>query len=441
MDGVILFADDKIHDCTLEDGAIKRSNENALFDALSKDLPVLGVNCLELAEKSIASIGTFSAIILDWEFGSGTQDLFVDEDDETAKLVKVPSVKQAATMKFLEDNDFYSLIYIYSDQNISESSFGQKLKEKFGDRIQIKQKTNIGDTEEAKRKIIKDIDEWKEKNGNLSIPLLWSVAINKSTQKIFKDLAEADASWVKDIYDTAEADGVDATLFVIEIFQYLLSEKLIQNKDLLDSIENFAKSAESKSDDVSIAKLFRRLLYSQISEDTPIMTGDICEINESKYGIIITPECDIRKVLGKEENRFEMLVFEKTEFNQHISKTRAILDNQKPQNFTKARYQEWEEGNDSQKEKLNELRKIFNQNESRFHILPSFPIADNLNDSVVIEFSLGCEMFTCKEVKTFTRKYKLNSPHIQQLRQRYISHLGRVGTPSLPLNLRNFNLK
>lgn len=440
MEGVILFADDKIHNYALEEGEIKRSSENALFDSLCKDLPVLGVNSLELAKRSIASIGTFSAIILDWEFGNETQAL-IDEDDETTKLLRIPAAKQDATMKFLEENDFYSLIYIYSDQNISESPFGERLREKFGDRIHIEQKTNITNTEQAKAKIIKDIHEWKERNGNLSIPLIWSIAINNSTQKIFKDLAEADATWVKDIYDTAEADGVDATIFVIEIFQYLLSEKLVQNRILLESIESFARAAESNSDEVSIAKLFRRLFYSQISEDAPIMTGDICEISENKFGVIITPECDVRRILSKDENRFEMLVFERNGFNQHISKTRALLADDSVQNYKRSRYTDWENGTDSQKEKLNELRKIFNQNEPRFHILPSFPLSDALNESVVIEFSLGCEMYTCQEVKGFTRRYKLNSPHIQQLRQRYISHLGRVGSPSLPISLRNYNLK
>ncbi len=438
MEGVILFADDKIHDCTHGEGETKRSSENALFDSLCKDLPVLGVNCLELAEKSIASIGSFSAIILDWEFDD---EITIEDDDESVGLVKIPASKKAATMDFLEKNDFYSLIYIYSNENISESAFGERLKEKFGDMIQIEQKTNISDTAAAKEKILNDIKNWKDKNQNLQIPLLWSSTINKSTQKIFKELAEADANWIKDIFDTADADGVDATQAVIDIFQSLLTEKLIQDPDLIKSITGHIETAESVSDEKSIAKLFSRLFYSQLNENSPIMTGDICEISEDKFGIIISPECDVRTILKAEQNKFELLVFQKKDFKIHIAKIRAILDDGTLQNFKRDRYNAWEGGNQSQKERIADLRKLFNQNEPRFHILPSFPLFESLNESVVIEFSLGREMYTSAEVKGFSRKYKLNSPHIQQLRQRYISHLGRVGVPSLPESLRNFNLR
>lgn len=441
MDGVILFADDKIHDCTHGEDEIKRSNENALFNLLCKDFPVLGVDCLELAEKSIASIGTFSAIILDWEFGDDSIAK-EEDDDESVGQVKAPSSKQAATMDFLERNDFYSLIYIYSNENISDSPFGAKLKEKFGDMIQIEQKTNISNTEVAKAKILDDIKNWKDKNQNLQIPILWSSSINKSTQKIFKELAEADANWIKDIYDTADKDGIDPSLFVIDIFQFLLAEKLIQDSQLINSIKDHVETGESVSNDESIAKLFRRLFYSQLNNNSPIMTGDICEIEENKFGIIISPECDIRRILDKEHNKFELLVFEKKDFNLHIAKTKAIIDdNDISQNYKRDRYEAWNNGTQSQKEKLKELRKLFNQNEPRFHILPSFPMSESLNESAVIEFSLGREMYTSLEVKGFNRKYKLNSPHIQQLRQRYIAHLGRVGVPGLPTSLRNFNLK
>lgn len=37
--------------------------------------------------------------------------------------------------------------------------------------------------------------------------------------------------------------------------------------------------------------------------------------------------------------------------------------------------------------------------------------------------------------------FKLNSPYIHQLRQRYLSYVGRVGVPSIPQSLRAFNIK
>jgi hypothetical protein len=171
------------------------------------------------------------------------------------------------------------------------------------------------------------------------------------------------------------------------------------------------------------------------------MTGDICQISETKFGVIISPECDIRRIEAENSNSFELLVFETGGFNRYITKVRATLDNGKEQNFTRVRYATWEQGNDSQKAKLEELRKIFNQNEQRFHILPSFPMLGPLNQSVVIEFSLGRELHTSEQVKGYKRAYKLNSPFLEQLRQRYLAYLGRIGVPGLPTILRNFNLK
>lgn len=435
MDGVILFADDKIHHCNGKDNLLIRSNENALFDLLSKEVPVLGVNCLELAEKSIASIGTFSAVILDWEF---EENIFIedDDDDESANLVKLPSVKQAATMEFLEKNDFYSLVYIYSNENIKDSQYGERLKEKFGKRIKIEQKTNIENPEEAKTKILSDIEEWKRDNTSLAIPLIWSKTINKSTQNIFKDLSEAEDGWIKEIYDSANHDGMPAAPFVIEIFQHLLSENLIQSKELIDSIESFAKDSQSEANEESTAKLFQRVFYSKINDDTPIMTGDICDIDEETFGIISTPECDVDDVCNNDNLFFDLFVFKKDSFDKFLSLAKNY-------EYKKEYYEDWSSPNGGKdKKKLETLKRLFNQPDGVYHVLPSFPFPDgSLNKSIVINFSTSFERHKSNEVKNYKRRYKLNSPFIQQLRQRYISHLGRVGVPALPTSLRNFNLR
>lgn len=445
MDGVILFVDDKVHQCQAKDNDLERTPENQLFETLRRDYPVLGVKDLDLAERAIKSIGSFSAIILDWVFDDKDELFNSDENSEDLRYVKGGAIKEDRTLNFLENNDFYSLVYIYSNEDV-EGKYGTRLRERFGDRIQFERKTS---SELLAEGIINKIKDWAIRNQNLSIPLAWAATINQSIQEIFKELADADVNWLRDIAQSAREDGLCEDLFIIDVFQYLLVEKIAQNANLRNSIQGYLAShtdetAEVRSEptnEESIAKLFKRLFYTRINDDVPIMTGDICQINENRYGIIITPECDIRKILGNEEYKFEMLVFERNAFNLHIAKTRALKANGKLQNFKRERYSEWENGTDSQKEKLAELRKIFNQNEPRFHILPSFPISSSLNESMVIEFSLGLEMHGCREVKSYKREYKLNSPFIQQLRQRYISYLGRVGVPSLPTSLRNFNLK
>ncbi len=439
MEGVILFVDDKIDETWVKDGEIQGSKENELFEALRKEYPVLGVKNLELAAKVVDSVGSFSAIILDWIFDDTASLLKPGEKGDEIKGVKSPALSGARTLEFLEKNDFYSLIYVYSDENVKEQH-GQALVKKFGSRIEFEKKGNLKD---PAKEIAKAITKWKEANSNLAIPLKWSSSINKSTQQIFKELSEADSDWIAEIYRSAADDGVSPELFVIEIFQCLLSENLVQNNELLDSVKKHGEGARTASgvNEQSIAKLYSRLFYSPLQNDAPIMTGDICKMGDDKYGVIITPECDVRRICSDENHTFELLVFEKGTFDKHITKTRALQTSGKEQNFTRARFGDWENGTPSQKGKLKELQKMFNQTEPRFHILPSFPFTAATNESAVIEFSLGAEMHTCKEVKDSLRQYKLNSPFIQQLRQRYIAYLGRVGTPSLPLSLCNWNLK
>src|SRR5437016_6340899 len=100
MDGVILFVDDKVHHCSAEGGDIKRSPENELFESLRKDHPVLGVNNLDLAERAVKSIGSFSAIILDWAFDD-REALVAGADAEDVKFVRPPEDR---TLRFLEEN-------------------------------------------------------------------------------------------------------------------------------------------------------------------------------------------------------------------------------------------------------------------------------------------------------------------------------------------------
>jgi hypothetical protein len=436
VDGVILFVDDKVHHCYREGDKYKRSPENELFESLRKDYPVLGVNNLDLAERAIKSIGSFSAIILDWAFDD-REALVAGADPEDVRFVRAPEDR---TLRFLEDNEFYSLVYVYSTEDV-EGQFGPQLVEKFGKRIRFQRKP----LEHPAEEIVKTIKDWGEQNQNLSIPLAWTATINHSIQRVFNELASADPNWLRDLAESAKDDCVNEDLFIIEILQSLLTENLIQNAGLRKAITNYLESQQpanaAATNEESIAKLFNRLFYTRLVGDAPIMTGDICQLNDEKFGIIISPECDIRIIAAKDSNSFELLVFKRDDFKNHIAKTRAILADETEQNFKRERYDAWEDGTASQKEKLGELRKIFNQNDQRFHILPSFPLLDSLNQSVVIEFRLGRELHTAQQVKGYKREYKLNSLFIQQLRQRYLAYLGRIGVPGLPTTLRNFNLK
>ena len=133
----------------------------------------------------------------------------------------------------------------------------------------------------------------------------------------------------------------------------------------------------------------------------------------------------MKDVLSGKIESFELLTFSRNSFEAYLSEN----------NYERSSYSE------AGVKRLAKLRKVFNQDESRFHVLPSFPFDEtSFKLSVRLDFSHGCERYKIDQIKT-KRNYKLNSPFVQQLRQRYIAHLGRVGVPSLPPTLRNFNLK
>ncbi|MBN3581954.1 hypothetical protein JYB64_06105 [Algoriphagus aestuarii] len=409
---------------------------------MKEELPVLGVHNLELASAAVKSIGSFRALILDWQYGDErmeVEDLMEEIKEELGQKgsLQAPSQKEDAAFHFLNENDFYSLIYIFSEIDIEES-YGSRLKEKFGDRIKFKKKENFNreNVGSFKEEILLEIEEWKVQNQNLSVPIQWSVAINESIQKIFKELAEAESHWLKELYGSATNDGVDPELFVIELMQLILSESVIQNKDLLSSIMKVGKEESSESSISNLndhrralSKLFSRLFYSELKDDTPIMTGDICQLSKDKFGVLITPECDIRFV-KEESGDFEFLIFGKESMNDHLLKHNS---------YKRSDTEDYH----SLKEKRKEgLRELFNQENGRFHFLPSFPLfSDDLNQSCAINFRNATKRLKSTDVINLHRKYKINSPFIQQLRQRYLAYIGRIGTPALPSHVRDWNLQ
>jgi len=390
MEGVILFADDAV---------FSNSFENKLFKKLSKvlDYPVLPIDNLTDLQKTTTAVSTFRALLLDWEF---------IEELEGVKSKDTP-------LNILLSNDFYSLIFIYSQIDIGEEP-KEKLKAKFGEKIdflpKVKEQEQI-DSETEKISI--ELKKFEDSNKHLEVPFLWSQTINKSAQDIFRELELADPNWIKEIYNTAKKDGAEPRLEVIEVFQYLLSEQIIQNKDLLSAIEGLVDTKEGdevEQNEQSLAKLYQRIYYTKLIEDAPLNTGDIFILGEDVYGILITPECDLNK---KKDGAMEFLQFKK-------SVSKSFID---------------------KKKKKNELS-IFNNGVQNRHLLPSFPfVKAEYNRSALIKFENAFVVIDKDGYNEKRSKYKLNSPYIFQLRQRYLAYVGRVGVPAIPESLRNFNLK
>ena len=408
MNGVVIFADNRI---------FSKGKENELFKLFLKDsvFSVLPIDSLECLESTIKSASTFRACIIDWDFVNS------DTDDEEFEGVILP---QRTPMSLLMENTLYTLVYIYSEKELPENEKAA-LQDKYGNKVNFR--TKCDDIVLEYNTIINEIKTFESNNAHMIIPFIWSQAINQSTQTIFSELETANSYWIKEIRDTATNDGGDATSEVIDVFNNLLNEDLIQNKALRRQLDTF-ECNDDKHKEGNTAKLYRRIYYSNIVDGSPIMTGDIFKFDEDNYGILITPECEIADSNKEKEKEFyDFLIISKAASKKY--------QEDKQKKFSK-------DANGAKNAK-----EIFNNGVISRHILISFPFENALYNQIgLIEFNTAFRSIVkIDDNKTSIiecrTKYKLNAPYIHQLRQRFVSYFGKYGVPAIPDSLREYNLK
>ena len=407
MDGIILFADNNVFE--------NNSFENDLFEKLhsDKNLSVLPVSNLEDLKKTIRSISTFKALILDWNFENDD----IENDLEDYGVDKPKSNPES----LLENIEIYSLIYVYSQIEIPKD-IQDNLINRFHEKIKFKIKGDKKDSDNEYQTIKKDIIDFEQTNKQMEMPFVWSQTINQSVQRIFTELGNANPYWIKEIRETAKNDGGEPTSEVIDIFNNLLSEALIQDKTLRTSLNEYSCD-KIDGDNESIAKLYRRIYYSILTIESPIMTGDIFQFGENEFGILITPECDLSNNMKEEpKDIYEFLIIDKAKSE--------VYQNQRKEKFKK------KDGA--------QQREIFNNKVLSRHILPTFPFSENdYTKLAIIDFCNAFRSYGKNDamVQNAKRIYKLNAPYIHQLRQRFVAFFGKYGVPAIPQSLRDFNLK
>lgn len=406
MNGVVLFADNRI---------FLEGKENELFKLFlhDPDFSVLPIDSLVCLEATIKSASTFRACIIDWDFGNTTI-----EDEDFVGVV----LPQRTPMSILMANALYTLVYIYSEKELPEDE-RTNLQNRYGNKIRFRIKSQ--DVQSEYKNILNDIKSFEAENVHMTVPFMWSQSINQSAQTIFSELESAYSFWIKEIRDTATADGGDATSEVIDVFNNLLNEDLIQNKNLRSLLDSFEYNEEDIQED-NTAKLYRRIYYSSIVDQSPVMTGDIFKFDDDNYGILITPECEIADC-NKEKDKlyYDFLM---------ISKTASVKYQRKYQNkFAK--------------NEAKSAKEIFNNGVISRHVLISFPFEEGLYDQIgLIDFNTALRTIPKIDenkapIQRVRTNFKLNAPYIYQLRQRFVSYFGKYGVPAIPDSLREYNLK
>lgn len=396
MNGVILYADDDVLNSI--------SSENKLFQKFnnSTEYSVLPITNLKDLEKTISCVSTFRALLLDWTFKKPKIDNEMPDENETP-------------LEFLKSNKIYSLVYIYSRELLPEHTKNE-LKDIYGEgKIFFEQKSGNFNEDVEFSKICGEISAFEDANKHMEIPFVWSQSINKSAQTIFSELEQADSNWLKEIMDTALADKAEPCSEVINIFQNILSESLIQDNSLRKSLSKYSPGDVVVPEE-NTAKLHRRLFYTRLTEDAPIMTGDIFKFDDNEYGVLITPECDIANA---NKDSYEFIIIKK-------DASKKYQDEQKKKFIKEA----------------NNSKKIFNNGVISRHILASFPFEEEQYDAIaLIEFCSAFKNKSKDELGACRTSFKLNSPYIHQLRQRFVAFMGRYGVPAIPDSLKFYHLK
>ncbi len=405
MNGVVIFADNKV---------FSKGNEKSLFELFlqKKEFSILPIDNLECLEATIKSSSTFKACIIDWNFENTVID---DEDFAGIRHA------QRTPMSILMNYSIFTLVYIYSEMDLSAED-KKYLKKKYGKKIHFRKKGK--DVDKEYKNITGDIKKFERENPHLDIPFLWSQTINTAAQSIFEELENADRNWIKEFRDTVIADGGDPTTELLDIFNNVLSESIVQSPALRSALDNYSVESNSISEK-NTAKVYQRLIYSQLPSEAPIMTGELFKFKSNLYGILITPECEIK---DKCDIQLEFLLFKRSNFNDYLIKSYTYGPNDNYDNF---------------KEKRKEtLKRIFNNDNLSTHILPVFPFSPRrYNEVACIDFKTAFCIKKNKEYVGKRMRYRLNAPYIHQLRQRFVSYFGKYGVPAIPDSLRVYNLK
>lgn len=408
MNGVVLFADNRI---------FLEGKENELFKLFLHDpeFSVLPIDSLGSLEATIKSASTFRACIIDWDFENT-----IIEDEDFVGVVH----PQRTPMSILMEYALYTLVYIYSEKELPEDD-RTNLQNKYGSKIQFRIKGE--DVQSEYDNIFNDIKSFEAENVHMTVPFMWSQSINQSAQTIFSELESANSFWIKEIRDTATADGGDATSEVIDVFNNLLNEDLIQNRKLRSLLDSFECNKEDVQEE-NTSKLYRRIYYSNITDKNPIMTGDIFKFDDDNYGILITPECEIADSnKEKEKVYYDFLM---------ISKASSVkYQGEKQKTFAK------------NENAAKSAKEIFNNGVISRHVLISFPFEEGLCNQIgLIDFNTALRTMpkigeNGTPILAVRTNFKLNAPYIHQLRQRFVSYFGKYGVPAIPDSLREYNLK
>lgn len=260
------------------------------------------------------------------------------------------------------------------------------------------------------------IIEWLDNNPQARLALLWSRSVRLSLAAPMRRLHELQGGELGSLAQYVWSKGFNrprlAATALLELLQSLLTREVHDRPRFIETVVTILEPELGHSAGTSTER-FSQLLSAQMYWVRPdartIRTGDIIDTGGDpwEFAVLLTPACDLVRAEAESDHAFLARAWERCE----LYETRQMNSGAR--------------------------RDIVSYNKGRYHLLPFVPVDDGRMDLVVDFQEVQATLLESAQVKIQQEEAwrivaTVQSPYREHLTQRYLSFIGRVGTPDLP---------
>jgi hypothetical protein len=313
-----------------------------------------------------------------------------------------------------EDDDPVKLEKVYANRYGSLRGFIAKKGLK---------KEDLEDPENLEKLVLSLLEE----NKILSLILSWELVFDKSKDTALSEIIIEDvgSSIVALVNIVCENFGVtkDAAYEIIAVIMQIVSRKTMEIEETTTIVELLKEINETKLNKNSkeYFSVYNRLKFRSPSNEEIIITGDIFQTDDKfKYGIVLTPKCD----LIQEKTKKVLLCY-------GFPLNEKFLDDMKypPYKIHEAAIAKIRENGGDQKALRDYLKARYIRSTNK---LPDnlFKLLYFRSDDGTFGFCFNfnnIQSINIDELKKWKRRCRLNSPYIDEIVQKYVGIVQRIG--------------
>jgi len=298
-------------------------------------------------------------------------------------------------------------------------------------------------------RLAEEIQKWVNENPHAGIVFEWEKLIEEARDPTVSDVVGAGEiqTLVKSIEKEIGRDSIPREL--VSLFNRILQRYVTTEEKIIQLKPSVEKILEQSSEHPDILGWYSNLhylrTYYKVREDETVWTGDIFRTNsddpEKEYAIVVTPACDFAR---KKVDRFKVVYGLK--FKQISDYDREGEENV-PQVVRK-----FGKKDGKYRDKKTVLEMLFSKRRlpDKFYILYFIKesTGNNVYSHLLLDFqnveSFKVELDADGKVAKpsgWNRICRIDSPWIDDILQKYASVSARIGTPEIPEDIRDDEMK